>query len=139
MSVTSVEGLVPNDYSYEANVGKRTPTKELDKNAFLQLFILSLKSQDPTNPQDSSEFMSQMAQFSILEQLSNMNSEISKLKQSQEIDQASGLIGREVKVFFAGVENQGTVERINIYKGEVTLFLKNNPLGYPLENVTEVK
>ena len=138
MAVNSVDGLVPSGYSYEANKGLREVNKEMDKNAFLQLFIMSLKNQDPTSPQDPNEFMSQMAQFSMLEQLTNMNTEINKLRQSQELSQASGLIGRQVKVVNAMIESQGQVEKVTTYQGNVTVYLKNDPIGYPLKNVTEV-
>jgi flagellar basal-body rod modification protein FlgD len=45
----------------------------LDRDAFLQLLVTQLANQDPTSPQDSSEFAAQLAQFSSIEQLTNIS------------------------------------------------------------------
>ncbi len=57
--------------SYESQ--GTTANDQLDKNAFLNLLITQLKYQDPLNPVDNTEFISQMAQFSSLEQLQQVN------------------------------------------------------------------
>ena len=51
----------------------------LDKDAFLNMFLTQMQHQDPLNPMDSSEIATQMAQFSTLEQLSSMNTQLSSL------------------------------------------------------------
>jgi flagellar basal-body rod modification protein FlgD len=75
----------------------------LGKEAFLELLIAQLKNQDPLEPLDDQEFISQMTQFSSLEQLQNMNDTLSQNVQwdmlmSQTINNtmAASLIGREV-------------------------------------------
>ena len=55
------------------------PKKVLDKDAFLNLLITQLQNQDPLNPTDSVEFTAQLAQFSSLEQLSNVNDNLELL------------------------------------------------------------
>ena len=61
----------------------------LDKDAFLKMLLTQLQNQDPLNPMDNTEFAAQMAQFSTLEQLSNMNEQLNCLgvigEQLQEI------------------------------------------------------
>ena len=47
-------------------------TASLGKDDFLKLFVAQLQHQDPMNPMEDSEFMGQMAQFSTLEQITNM-------------------------------------------------------------------
>ena len=58
-------------------------TNTLDKEAFLNLLCVQLKNQDPLNPADSSEFLAQMAQFSSVEQLINVNTNLTNMISSQ--------------------------------------------------------
>lgn len=50
----------------------RKKTQVLDKDAFLKLMMMQLKNQNPLNPTDNTEYMNQMAQFSSVEQLTNI-------------------------------------------------------------------
>ena len=75
------------------------PTKELDRDAFLNLLITQLQNQDPLNPTDSVEFTAQLAQFSSLEQLGNVNDNLKQLQNFQASinnSQAVALIGKEI-------------------------------------------
>jgi flagellar basal-body rod modification protein FlgD len=51
----------------------------LGKDEFLQLLVAQIKNQDPLNPTDSSQSIAQMAQFSALEQMQNLNSTMTKM------------------------------------------------------------
>lgn len=71
----------------------------LGKDDFLNLLVAQLQNQDPLNPMDSTQFTSQLAQFSSLEQLSNINSGLTRLQDSQEGNAQSlavGYIGKHV-------------------------------------------
>ena len=116
---------------------REQPAKTIDKDAFLQLFIAQLKNQDPMTPQDSNAFTAQMAQFSILEQLANLNREVAQLRRSQELGEASALLGRQVLVQSGGTAISGQVEKVALAGGEVRVFL--NGTGYGLAQITEVK
>ncbi len=77
--------------------------KILGKDDFLKLLITQLKYQDPMEPTDNKEFIAQMAQFSSLEQMSNMSKGFEKLAAMQEstlreisVGQAVNMIGRTV-------------------------------------------
>jgi len=73
----------------------------LGKDDFLKLFTTQLRFQDPLNPLDSTDFTAQLAQFSSLEQLFNMNASLQDIltyQGSLNNAMAVGLIGRVVKV-----------------------------------------
>ena len=59
----------------------------LNKDDFLNLLITQLQHQDPLNPTDSVEFTAQLAQFSSLEQLANVNDNLLELKKLPGINQ----------------------------------------------------
>lgn len=68
----------------------------LDYDTFLQLMITQMKNQDPTDPMDSAEYMSQLATFSQVEQSIMTNAKLDALLTSSSLDQANSLIGRTV-------------------------------------------
>lgn len=69
----------------------------LNYNDFLKLMIAQLKNQDPLNPTDSTQYMSQIAQFSSVEQAINTNSKLDQLLVNSNISQASTMIGLTLK------------------------------------------
>ena len=73
--------------------------KEMDKDAFFKLMMAQMKNQDPTNPLKNHEMAAQLAQFSTLEQMSNMNVTLKELKAGNkpiEEFQALNMIGKKV-------------------------------------------
>lgn len=76
-----------------------SPPPVLGKEDFLNLLITQLQNQDPLNPTDSTEFTAQLAQFSSLEQLGNVNDNLEQLQKFQASinnSQAVTLIGKEI-------------------------------------------
>src|SRR3954470_24572522 len=74
-------------------------SNNLDQNAFLKLMIAQLKNQDPTKPQDPSEFMSQLAQFSQVTSTQNMETSIQSLTDSMRSTQlinGTSLVGHDI-------------------------------------------
>jgi len=87
----------------------REPQQDLDRTAFLNLLITQLRHQDPLNPMDDRDFIAQMAQFSALEQMMNLNATFERT-------QAFGMIGKVVDADFFCQTSQ---ERIEIDGGLV--------------------
>jgi flagellar basal-body rod modification protein FlgD len=82
-----------------------TGKSELGKDDFLKLMMAQMKYQDPMNPLDSNEYAAQLAQFSQLEQLSNLNENVTRsidanylLTQSVNNTMTATLIGKDVKL-----------------------------------------
>ncbi len=68
----------------------------LNYNEFLQLLIAQLQNQDPTSPADPTQFVSELASFSAVEQQVNTNSKLDSLLTQNWLSQAGSLIGRTV-------------------------------------------
>ncbi len=71
----------------------------MGRDEFLKMFLAQMQHQDPLNPMDGQEFASQLAQFSSLEQLYNVNTSLDDLKtfgEDQRRFQAIGMIGKEI-------------------------------------------
>ena len=85
--------------STAANANK--PQKELGQSDFLRLLTVQLANQDPLSPLDNSQFIAQMAQFSSVESLGNLQTSFERLSDtltSNQALQASSLVGRQVLV-----------------------------------------
>lgn len=68
----------------------------LGKDDFLKLLIGQMRNQDPLNPTDGAEYMAQMTQFSILEQITNLNQTMSAASSNEYDQNAISLIGKEI-------------------------------------------
>jgi flagellar basal-body rod modification protein FlgD len=78
---------------------RKVGNNELDKDAFLKLMLAQMKHQDPGNPMQSHEMASQLAQFTSLEQLNNINATLEGMKNAQTPSvnyQALNFIGKKV-------------------------------------------
>jgi flagellar basal-body rod modification protein FlgD len=108
---------IPNYSSGTPEINDLSKVKEskstMDKDGFLKLFVAQLTHQDPGAPMDTADSMNQMASFSMVEQITNMAAQNTKIADSLATSSAVGLIGRTVTyVDAAGVEQTGTVERV---------------------------
>ena len=128
-------GATGEDYSLPS--GQRTVTKSLDKEAFLRLLVEQLKNQDPLNPQDSSQFIAQMATFSSLEQLTNLNDATQQMKQSQDMIQAAALIGKQVEIMTEDGTVSGTVEKAVVGSDGVKVFVGGN--SYEIGSIISIE
>lgn len=116
---------------------QRDPVKVLDKDAFLQIMIAQLRYQDPSSPMDSGKFIEQMAMFTTLEQITNLNSNIEKLYQLQELSHASSLIGKRVNLLTEESQVIGEVERVTMGDNSLKIWVSGKP--YDLSQVIAVE
>lgn len=102
----------------DTTVNARVAIPELDRDAFLQLLVIQLQNQDPLEPTSNQDMLAQLAQFSALEQMNNLNESFATL--SGNFDQlnfisASELLGRRVSgIDLNGEMRQGIVESIHL-------------------------
>jgi flagellar basal-body rod modification protein FlgD len=103
-----------------------TSSTGVDYNTFLRLLIAEMKNQDPTNPMDTSQYMSQFAQLSSVEQAMQTNNKLDALLSSQSLSQADGLIGKTVSFTDAtGASFSGKVASISINSDGSVATLEN--------------
>lgn len=100
MSTSVASAITQANNEFNSVVGSQSGST-LDKNAFMLLLVTQFKYQDPLNPMDDKEFVAQMAQFSSLEQLMNLNTSMTSLTDAtnnQQMINATSYIGKEVTV-----------------------------------------
>ena len=99
-----------NNFNKANTVNGRTASQQLGKDDFLKLLITQLSNQDPTNPMEDTQFIAQMAQFSSLEQMTNMNESFNKMAAMINSSQAAATIGRSVDIDIGDTTARGVVE-----------------------------
>lgn len=129
-------GATGEDYALPSGQA-RTVTKSLDKDAFLRLLVEQLKNQDPMNPQDSSQFIAQLATFSSLEQLTTLNEGVQQMKLSQDMLQAAALIGKQVVIAIEDGTVTGAVEKVAVGSDNVTVFVDGN--SYAIDSIISIE
>jgi len=90
----------------------RQVSNELGKDDFLKLLITQLSNQDPTSPMENTEFISQMAQFSSLEQMTNMSNEFTKLANMLNSGEAVSMLGKSVELNIGDTSITGVVDAV---------------------------
>ena len=113
----------------------RTPKSSLGKDDFLTLLTAQLRHQDPTGSNsDPSQFVAQMTQFTMLEQITNLVKANEELAASTRRDAAVGLVGRTVT--WKG--GSGVMESVAVRDGKATLTVGGQG-GIDPATLTEVR
>ena len=106
-----------------------TGTSTLGKDAFLQLLVAQMKYQDPLEPSSDTEWIAQLAQFSSLEEMQNMNSTMSNT-------QAFTMVGKVVQVENSKTSDEGVVDYVTISGS--TAYVNVNGNSYKASDVKAV-
>ncbi|KLU60397.1 flagellar basal body rod modification protein [Peptococcaceae bacterium CEB3] len=117
--------------------GSSSPAQQvLGQDAFLKLMIAELQNQDPSQTTNGTQFVAQLAQFSALEQMTNvaqavtkLDSDVTALSQQTLLTQGAALIGKQVSGTDAGGHPvQGTVSQVTMQNGQVELQVGSQTL-----------
>lgn len=126
-----VDGIITNQTTAaeKAKEAAKTAGGSLDKDAFLQLLVAQMKYQDPLQPTSNTEYISQLATFSELEEMQNVSA-------SMDMSRANALVGQYV---FMNEENgyaEGQVDYV-VYQGG-KIYLSVNEQLYDIDNLDTV-
>lgn len=116
----------------------------LDFQSLLQIILTQLTYQDPLKPVDNTEFVSQLAQFSQLQQSQALNDQVTSLLSAQAATQATALLGRTVDLSGQGTSLvSGQVTAISFSSGQPQLTIKTSGgqtlSGLSLTDVSQVR
>ncbi len=138
MAVTGVTDTSPVQQTQaQTSIQEATGMEGLGQDAFLQLLLAQLKNQDPLQPMDNTEFISQMAQLNSLNELMALNKTMSSLITAQMVTQGSALIGKTISASLdTGESVYGVVSGMQIHGDRVTLTVDGQQV--PMDAVREV-
>lgn len=113
------------------------PGQEMNKNSFLQILAAEMANQDPTKPQDTTAYITQLSQFASLEQMSNLNT-------TMRLSGAQGLSGKYVALDVynsSGIQESGIVRSVFKRNNEVYITVEDslgNIKEYDYDQVTDI-
>ena len=141
METSGISGISASDPVF----GSGKASDELSKDAFMDLLVTQLKNQNPLEPSKNEDMLAQLAQFSSLEQMQELNENIiglAVLQQSNalmaQLTNSSALIDKTVQYTnpVTGVPQWGTVQSVKIEDGLAVLNIGGTDI--PLANVLEI-
>jgi len=107
----------------------------LDFQSLLKIVLTELTFQDPLKPVDNYEFVSQLGQFSQLQQAQTLNDTVTQLLAAQSASQAAGLLGRTVDISANNTLISGQVTAITFSSGQPALTIKTTD-GQTISNLS---
>jgi flagellar basal-body rod modification protein FlgD len=115
----------------------------LSFDALLKIILTQLTYQDPLKPMDNFEFVSQLAQFSQIQQAQTMNDRLEALVSAQATNQATGLLGREVDLPAGSATLSGKVTAVSFQSGAPTVTIETSDgrtiSGLAIGSITQVR
>lgn len=111
----------------ESSVFSQPTDSGLGQDAFLKLLITQIQMQDPLEPLSATEYVAQLAQFSVVEQLQATNLHLGILYQAQAVSQAVLLIGKHIETADGSVT--GLVEAVIFTDGQPKLIVGDEQIN----------
>ena len=112
---------------------KSTPSNNgaLGQADFLKLLVAQMQNQDPLNPISGTDFTAQLAQFSTLQGIQQMNANFANLLLLQNLTQGTNLIGKNVTYTKpnSAQTTSGVVQSVSVAGGTVALVIGGNPVA----------
>ena len=124
------------DYFNKQNtVNGRQTSNQLGKDDFLKLLITQMQNQDPTEPMENTEFIAQMAQFSSLEQMTNMSTSFEKVANYISESSATSTLGKTIELNIGDTTVKGIVE--GTIRGEKPEIIVNG-MRYDINKIAAI-
>ena len=131
------------DANTQGGTSSATDQFGLSFESLLQIVLTQLTYQDPLEPMDNFEFVSQLAQFSQIQQTQTMSDNIETLVRAQSTGQAANLLGRTVDIAAGSGQLTGTVTAVSFANGAPALTIETREGqtigGLPLGNVSQIR
>jgi flagellar basal-body rod modification protein FlgD len=129
---------MPQNNSIYKNTKTFEENSKLGKDDFLRILTTQLSHQDPSSPLQDKDFIAQMATFSSLEQMTNLNTAFAKFANNQ-MSQYAGSIGKEVSWTpkDSTTPKSGVVNGVSIQDGNYFYLVGTEKV--PVEQVSEIK
>ena len=120
MAVDPVTTAASNPWANAGATNSAANNASLNYDSFLKLLIAQMKNQDPTDPMDAGEQMSQLASFSQVEQTIQTNAHLRSMLQAEALTRAGDLVGKYVKSADDAV--MGQVKEVEVYSDGVIVI-----------------
>lgn len=124
MAVDPVTTAASNPWANAGATTNDANKANMNYDSFLQLLIAQMKNQDPTEPMDASEQISQLATFSQVEQTIQTNSHLRSMLQAEALTRAGDLVGKYVQS--ADDKVMGKVREVEVYSDGFIVITEAN-------------
>jgi flagellar basal-body rod modification protein FlgD len=135
-SVTSTPAGQSASFTSPSADTRTTGSKTLGVQDFLKLITVQLTAQDPLKPMEDTQFISQMASFTSLEQMQTLSKDFSTFTSQQKASGAQDYLGKTVTIATANGNITGPVAKVSFQDGAAMLSVNGN--DYDVSNVISV-
>jgi len=117
----------------------KSQSKDLDKDAFMQLLIAQLKNQDPENTMDQKDMMNQLTQMTSMEQMTNISKSLTSMANFSMLSQSASLIGRTVSYKDPQTGSTASGQATSVVMTQGTPYVKVNGQAIKLDAVSSIE